>query len=142
MDIKIKKLSELAVTPNYQTTGASGFDLHSTEHKVVMPGETVLIGTGLAFQVPQGLELQIRPRSGISAKTKIRVSNSPGTIDSDYSGEVKIILDNIGVTPYTVNIGDRIAQGVVCPVVQVKLVVVDELGETERGDKGFGSSGL
>lgn len=142
MNVNIKKLSELAVIPKYQTAGAAGFDFHSTEDKVIMPGETVLIGTGLSFQLPEYTELQVRPRSGMSLKTKLRVSNAPGTIDRDYTGEVKIILDNIGVTPYTVKVGDRIAQGVLAPVLQASFVEVEELSDTARGAGGFGSSGV
>lgn len=141
MKVKIKKLSDLATLPKYQTTGSSGFDFHSTEDCVIMPGDIKLIGTGLSFELPEGTELQVRPRSGISAKTKIRVANSPGTIDRDFTGEVKIILDNTGSLPYTVKVGDRIAQGIVCPVYKVELVEVTELSDTERGSGGFGSSG-
>lgn len=141
MIIKVKKLHSDAVIPQYQTSGAAGFDLHSIEHKIIMPGETVLIGTGLAFEIPPGTEMQIRPRSGISFKTKIRVANSPGTIDDDFRGEVKIILDNTGYLPYTVEIGDRIAQGVLAPVTHGLFAIVEELSETSRGAGGFGSSG-
>lgn len=141
MRIDIVKLSELATIPEYQTTGAAGFDLHSTSSELIMPGETKLIGTGLAFKVPYDFEMQVRPRSGISAKTGVRVANSPGTIDSDFLGEVKIILTNTGNLPYTVNVGDRVAQGVICPVYQAEFHVVDSLESTERGDKGFGSTG-
>jgi dUTP pyrophosphatase len=139
--VKIKKLNENATIPKYQTFGAAGFDFHATEHKVIMPGETVLVGTGLSIELPVLTELQVRPRSGMSLKTKIRVSNSPGTIDEDFRGEIKIILDNIGHLPYTVNIGDRIAQGVVSPVIQVIFEEVEELSDTTRGAGGFGSSG-
>lgn len=107
-----------------------------------MPGETVLVGTGLSFEIPLGFELQVRPRSGMSLKTKLRVSNSPGTIDSDYRGEVKIIIDNIGHSPYTVEIGDRIAQGVIAQAFQTVFEEVTELTDTERGAGGFGSSGV
>ena len=142
MNVKIKKLNENAVIPKYQTEGAAGFDFHATEHKEIMPGETVLIGTGLAVELPLLIELQVRPRSGISAKSKIRVANAPGTIDEDFRGEIKIILDNIGVMPYTVNIGDRIAQGVLVPIRQGIFTVVKELSDTARGASGFGSSGV
>lgn len=140
-EVKVKKLSDKAIIPKYQSNGAAGFDFHSTEDIVIMPGETKLIGTGLSFEIPEGSEIQVRPRSGLSAKTKIRVSNSPGTVDCDYRGEVKIILDNIGNMPFTVSVGDRIAQGVLCPV-QRALFEEGDLDETERGNKGFGSSGV
>jgi dUTP pyrophosphatase len=142
-EMNVKKLHELAQVPQYQSAGAAGFDFHSVIEIVIMPGETEIIPTGLAFQIPEGQEIQVRPRSGMSAKTKIRVANSPGTIDSDFQGEVKIILDNTGVTPYTVRVGDRIAQGVLA---NVSRAIFDVVGEfdivTERGEKGFGSSGV
>jgi len=125
--IEITKVDERAVVPNYQSSGAAGFDFHATNSVLIMPGETQLVETGLAFAIPEGLELQVRPRSGISAKTGIRVANSPGTIDSDYRGEVKIILTNTGNLPYTVTVGDRVAQGVICPVYQAEFTIVDTL---------------
>jgi dUTP pyrophosphatase len=140
--IEITKVNENAVVPSYQTISAAGFDFHSVVSELIMPGETKLIGTGLAFAVPEGLELQVRPRSGISAKTGIRVANAPGTVDADFRGEVKIILTNTGNLPYTVNVGDRVAQGVICPVYQAEFCIVDSLESTERGDKGFGSTGV
>lgn len=140
--VKIKLTHPSAVVPKYQTSGASGFDFHSIEELVLMPGETKIVRTGLTFQFPEGLELQIRPRSGISAKTKVRVANSPGTIDQDFTGEVKIILDNNGTMPYTINIGDRIAQGVICPIIKVEFEEVEDVSETDRGEGAFGSSGV
>ena len=140
--IKLKVLSPNAIIPRYQTAGASGFDLHSAVDEVIMPGETKLIDTGLAFAIPEGLELQIRPRSGISAKTGIRVANAPGTVDSDFRDSVKIILTNTGQLPYTVKVGDRMAQGVLCPVVRQPFTIVDDLDETERGTGAFGSTGV
>lgn len=141
--MKVKKLNQLAQIPKYQTAGASGFDFHSVEDTVVMPGESTMVGTGLAFEIPTGLELQVRPRSGMSAKTKIRVSNSPGTIDADYRGEVKILLDNIGTLPYTIRVGDRIAQGVFMEVHQYVLEEeTEDLSSTSRGSGGIGSTGV
>lgn len=146
--VKYKKLADDAYVPSYQSSGAAGFDFQAyiseSEYAgwvVIMPGETMLISTGLAFEVPEGFEIQVRPRSGLSAKTGIRVANSPGTIDCDYRGEVKIILANTGDTPFTVNHGDRIAQGVLAPVYRAVFKEADELSETERGQGGFGSSG-
>jgi dUTP pyrophosphatase len=138
----VKKLNENAIIPKYQTKQAAGFDFHATEAKVIMPGEIAIIGTGLAIELSPVVELQVRPRSGMSAKSKIRVANSPGTIDADYRGEIKIILDNIGTLPYTINVGDRIAQGVICPVIQASFQEVDELTDTERGAGGLGSTGV
>lgn len=139
---KIKKLNTDAVIPKYNLAGDAGFDLSSSADYVVLPQQTVLVKTGLAFEIPVGNELQVRPRSGLSIKSKLRISNSPGTVDSNYRGEVGIIVDNIGHTPHFIKKGDRIAQGVICPVVTVEFVEVEELDETNRGDKGFGSSGV
>lgn len=141
MNVKIKKLSPEAVVPSYQTFGSSGFDFHSAESLFIMPGETKLVDTGLAFEIPHNVELQVRPRSGLSAKTGIRVSNSPGTVDADFRGSVKIILTNTGLSPFTINQGDRVAQGVFCPIIRVTFGLADDLGVTERMDKGFGSTG-
>lgn len=139
--MNIKKLHPLAQTPAYETRDAAGFDLASVEDVVINPGETVLIPTGLAVQVDPNCELQIRPRSGMSLKTTARIANSPGTIDADYRGEVKIIMENIGDNPLTINAGDRIAQGVVAPVFRVEFDEVEELDDTARGAGGFGSTG-
>jgi dUTP pyrophosphatase len=142
MNIKIKKVVEDAIIPKYQTSGSAGFDFHTVKDVTVFPKETRLISTGLAFEIPEGYELQIRPRSSISLKTKIRISNSPATIDSDYRGLVSIIVDNIsshGSLPYEIKKGDRIAQGVICKVNQA-VFVESELSETERGEGGFGST--
>lgn len=148
MKVKVKKLHKDAVLPKYQTKGASGFDIHALENLVVFRGETKLVKTGLAFEIPQGYELQVRPRSGTSLKTTLRVSNSPGTVDADYRGEVCVIMDNIeqfnrGIEEGSVYIkkGDRIAQGVIVPVIQAELVEVKELSESERGNGAFGSTG-
>lgn len=139
--MKLKILHPTATVPRYQTSGAAGFDFHASESITIMPGETALVSTGLAVELSPGTELQIRPRSGMSAKTKIRVGNSPGTIDEDYRNEIKIILDNTGHLPYTVQVGDRIAQGVVADVRREFFEVVDELSDTQRKG-GFGSTGV
>jgi len=138
--INIKKLMDAAVIPTYATAGSSGFDLYATEHITVAPYTTELIPTGIAVSVPFGFELQVRPRSGMSLNTKMRVANSPGTIDSDYRGEVKVILENSGPMTYNIKPGDRIAQGVICPIFKAIWREVKELDETERADGGFGSS--
>jgi dUTP pyrophosphatase len=140
--VNVKRLNPDAIIPEYQTSGAAGFDFHSTEELVIMPGDTALVGTGLAFAVPDGFELQVRPRSGLSAKTGLRVANAPGTVDSDYRGEVKIILSNTAHVPSVIKKGDRIAQGVLCPVYQANLNLVEDLDETERGIGAFGSTGV
>lgn len=159
MKVQIKKLHPGAVIPKYQTKGASGFDLHALEDVDLEPGETKLVKTGLAVAVQEGYELQVRPRSGISLKTPLRVANAPGTVDSDYRGEVCVIVTNTqvifpGLVPGLVSgsfvgvdlaqhikKGDRIAQGVICPIVQAELEQVSELDETVRGSGGFGSTG-
>lgn len=142
MILKIKKLHEDAVIPKYNLAGDAGFDLSALESIVILPGQTHLVKTGLAFGIPVGFEVQIRPRSGLSLKTKLRVSNSPGTIDSNYSGEICIIMDNIGSVPHFITKGDRIAQAVLCPVATAEFEVVEELGDTNRGSNGFGHSGV
>jgi dUTP pyrophosphatase len=145
MKLKVKKLHPEAKLPTYATEFAAGFDISSCEQAVVLPGETIKIRTGLSFEIPEGYELEIRPRSGLSFTSKIRLSNSPGTIDSDYRGEVHFILDNLMTkfpNPYTIMIGQRLGQGIVRKVDQVEFEEVEELTETERGEKGFGSSGL
>lgn len=146
MKIRIKKLHEDAVIPQYATHGASGFDLVALEDINFELFETKLVKTGLAIDVGPGYELQVRPRSGLSLKTGFRVANSPGTVDSDYRGEVCVIMtlqpDGRCTVGYKIKKGDRIAQGVVCPVVRADIEVVDYLDETNRGSGGFGSTGL
>lgn len=139
--IKIKKTDKTASVPKYAHPGDSGFDLASIETVTLSPGETKLIGTGLSFSIPEGYEMQVRPRSGMSAKSKFRVANSPGTIDSNFTGEVKIIAENTGHRVIFIEKGDRIAQGVICPVYEA-VFVEEELGDTVRGSNGFGSSGV
>lgn len=148
MKINVKKLHQDAIIPKYQTSGASGFDLHALTDVYIPRGETLVIKTGLSFSIPKGYELQIRPRSGTSLKTTLRIANSPGTIDADYRGEVGIICDNIeqfdrGVNEGSIYFkkGDRIAQGVIVPIVQAELIEVNELDETQRGQGAFGSTG-
>lgn len=189
MNVKVKRLNGEAVIPQYAKPGDSGFDLVATEDVIIAPGEAALVSTGLAFEIPEGFELQVRPRSGVSLRTKLRVANTPGTIDSSYRGEVKVIIDNIAhldfeidrvnstepyelwpvmqnayhtidgsgdspqgnvlteetvpVWTYIIRKGDRIAQGVIAPVIRANLIETDgELTETERGDGGFGSTGV
>lgn len=137
-----KKVRSGAVSPEYKTSGSAGFDLACAEKFNIRPGETVAVPTGLAFEVPQGFELQIRPRSGISLKTNLLVVL--GTVDSDYRGEVAIICKNIGKEILGFDEGSRLAQGVLSPVVQSNLteVVGKDLSDTERGCGGFGSTGV
>ena len=141
--ILIKRLSKEISLPKYETAGSSGMDLAANivDNINVDPGKTAIIPTGLALSVPKGFEVQIRPRPGLAAKQKLSALNTPGTIDSDYRGEIKVILINLGDNSYTVERGTRIAQMVVCPIVQAQLKEVDDLNETERGKGGFGSTG-
>ena len=141
--ILIKRLSKEISLPKYETAGSSGMDLAANiaGNISIDPGKTAIIPTGLALSVPKGFEVQIRPRSGLAAKQKISVLNTPGTIDSDYRGEIKVILINQGQETFKVEKGLRIAQMVVCPVVQAQIKEVEDLSETERGKGGFGSTG-
>lgn len=130
--------------PKYQSAGASGFDIRAqldSKNLVLKKGEKIMVPTGLSFEIPQGYEIQVRPRSGLAAKQGITVLNTPGTVDADYRGEVKVILINLGSEDVTINDQDRIAQFVVCPVIQAELKPSIDLSETERGSGGFGSTG-
>lgn len=143
MKVLIQRVHPDAIVPQYQTDGASGFDLHSTSEVYIEPGEAKLVHTGLKVAIPEGYELQIRPRSGMALKQGITVLNSPGTVDSDYRGLVGVILVNHGKEAVSITMGQRIAQGVVCPVVKVNFEEVsygDELPQTLRGEGGFGST--
>jgi dUTP pyrophosphatase len=129
--------------PSYATAGSAGADVvAAVEHEMVLaPGERVAVPTGLAVAVPEGWELQVRPRSGLALRSGITVANAPGTIDSDYRGEVMVILVNLSSEPFTVWRGDRIAQLVLAPVTRAAFTATDELPETGRGTGGFGSTG-
>jgi dUTP pyrophosphatase len=141
--ILIKRLSKEVSLPKYLTNGSSGMDLAADiKTKIsIEPGKSSIIPTGLAVSIPKGFEIQIRPRSGLAAKNKISVLNTPGTIDADYRGEIKVILFNHNDESFIIEKGLRIAQMVVCPVVQAQLEEVEELNETDRGKGGFGSTG-
>jgi dUTP pyrophosphatase len=133
-----ERLREDAIIPRYQTKGSVGLDLHSIEEAVILPGSSALIGTGLRINLPEGIEGQVRSRSGLAAKNSVFVLNSPGTIDSDYRGEIKIILFNAGKEAFYVKTGDRIAQLVLAPVHIEQELLLDNT----REDNGFGSTGL
>lgn len=141
MRIFFKKLHCDAKIPAYQSDGASGFDLCCMKDEMVSAGETVLIPTGLSVQLPPYVEMQVRPRSGLALKTPYLVKNSPGTVDSDYRGDIGIIVHNLGKEPLFFDKGERIAQGVVVPVIHPEIFEVNELLETGRGTGGFGSTG-
>ena len=143
-EILIKRLSKNVPLPKYETDGASGLDLAANiDIKIeIKPGETKIIPTGLFVGIPKNFEIQIRPRSGLAAKNQISVLNTPGTIDADYRGELKVILINLSDKIFIVEKGLRIAQMVVCPVVRAKLKEVETLNDTKRGSGGFGSTGV
>ena len=142
-EILIKRLSKKIILPKYETSGSSGLDLSANIKNSVKiePGKTSIIPTGISVSIPKNFEIQIRPRSGLAAKKQISVLNTPGTIDADYRGEIKVILINLGSESFTVENGARIAQMVVCPIIKAKLKEVESLDNTSRGSGGFGSTG-
>ena len=141
--VLVKRLDSKVKLPQYKTSGSSGMDLMAfVESPITIKPNTVeLIPTGLSIAIPEELEIQIRPRSGLAAKSSISVLNTPGTVDSDYRGELKIILFNHGNKDFIVNNNDRVAQMVLTPVIKMELEEVDQLPETIRGSGGFGSTG-
>lgn len=141
INVKIFRESQSIEIPKYATAGSAGVDLCSTMYCIIKPGEQALIPTGIKLAIPEGYEGQIRPRSGLALNQKITIPNSPGTIDSDYRGEVRVLLRNDGDEPFTLIFGDRIAQLVFVPVVRAKFEDVKSLDETARGSGGFGSTG-
>ncbi|PAF52653.1 dUTP diphosphatase [Helicobacter sp. 13S00477-4] len=142
MKIKIKKIHPNAIIPEYQSKGAAGFDLCALGDYVILPSKIALIKTGLSLSIESGFELQIRPRSGLALKNGISVLNTPGTVDSDYRGEIMIILINHLDKDFVISNGDRIAQGVISKVYQAEFIECKELDDTTRGCSGFGSSGI
>lgn len=142
MKIRIRKTKPDAILPVYATEGAAGLDLCAAEGGTLLPGSRRAIPTGIAIELPPGYEGQVRPRSGLARKHGIGMVNAPGTIDSDYRGEIHVLLVNLGRDPWVWDPGDRIAQLVIARVERVELVEADELSETERGEKGFGSTGI
>ena len=143
IEIKLQLLSHAVGVPTYQTNYAAGMDLQAAikEHKIISSGERCLVKTGICIAIQDGYEGQIRPRSGLSLKKGITILNSPGTIDSDYRGEIGVILFNASKEQFVLTRGMRIAQLVISPVFKVKLCQVDSLPETHRGTEGFGSTG-
>jgi len=141
--VLIKKLNPKAKLPSYKTSGSSGMDLMALidDTLTIKPNQSVLVPTGLSIAIPDDTEVQIRPRSGLAAKSNISVLNTPGTIDSDYRGELKIILINHGKEDFLINNGDRIAQMILMPVLKIEFEEVEDLPETIRGSGGFGSTG-
>ena len=143
-EVLIKRLSKNIELPKYETNGSSGMDLSANIEKQIKiePGKTSIIPTGISVSIPKNFEIQIRSRSGLAAKSQISVLNSPGTIDADYRGELKVILINLGNKTFVVERGARIAQMVLCPIVKAKFKEVDSLDDTDRGASGFGSTGF
>tara|TARA_B100001123_G_scaffold225970_1_gene254358 strand:- start:1397 stop:1834 length:438 start_codon:yes stop_codon:yes gene_type:complete len=141
--ILVKKFDKNIELPTYKTPGSSGMDLiaHVKNKIIINPSKTAIVPTGIAVAIPKNYEIQIRPRSGLAAKKGISVLNTPGTIDSDYRGEIKIILINLGKKSFIIKSGDRIAQMILCPIAKGKLREVKTLPKTFRGKGGFGSTG-
>jgi dUTP pyrophosphatase len=140
--VKILKLDKNAQIPRYEHDDDSGLDLISIEGKEIHPGEVQLVRTGISVELPKGTEAQIRPRSGLALKHSITVLNTPGTIDAGYRGEVGVILVNHGKSTFSVSKGMRIAQMVIMPIIRAEIEEVEKLGETRRGEGGFGSTGF
>lgn len=144
VEVRVKRLNHGAglPLPDYASTGAAGMDICAAESLVLRAGRRHAVATGFAFAIPDGYEVQVRPRSGLALKHGITCLNTPGTIDCDYRGEVKVILANLGEEDFQITKGDRIAQLVVAPVTHAAMVEVDEIDETARGAGGFGSTGV
>jgi dUTP pyrophosphatase len=141
--VRFQKVRAGALVPKYMSAGAAGLDLASAadEPITLAPGGRVAVPTGLCFEIPHGYEGQVRPRSGLARKHGVTLTNAPGTIDSDYRGEVQVLLVNLGEEPHVVQPGDRIAQLVIAPVVLAELEEAESLGDTSRGEGGFGHTG-
>jgi len=140
--LRFKRLDPQAALPEYATAGAAGMDIRSSVDVSLGTGTWAAVATGLSVEIPSGYELQVRPRSGLAAKFGVTVLNAPGTIDSDYRGEIKVILVNLGPSAFAVNKGDRIAQLVLAKVPVAAIEDASELSETERGTGGLGSTGV
>lgn len=140
LTVKVKAAEGVSL-PAYATAGASGMDIRANESAVIKAGGRGCVGTGLFMEIPEGFEAQVRPRSGLALKHGVTVLNSPGTIDSDYRGEIRVILANLGEDDFHIEPGDRIAQIVFAQVTQASLELSEELGYTERATGGFGSTG-
>lgn len=141
--LQLKEAQDLPL-PHYASPGSAGMDLRAalTEEFILQPGDYTLVPTGLIIEIPENFEAQVRPRSGLALKHGITLLNSPGTIDSDYRGEVKVILINLGKEPYRIKRGDRIAQLILAPVSRAQVVKSSDFSDTQRGEGGFGHSGV
>jgi len=144
VDIAVKRLDHAGdlPLPSYETSGSAGMDIRAAEDLTIAPAQRGLVGSGFAFAIPHGYEIQVRPRSGLALKKGVSIPNTPGTIDSDYRGELKVVLINHGREDFVIQRGDRIAQIVIAPVQRGILKEVDRLDETARGEGGFGSTGV
>ncbi len=142
MKIKIQKIHPNALIPKYQTDGSSGFDLHAVEEVMIKPHGVGLVKIGICLSLEVGYELQVRTRSGLALNHQVMVLNSPGTVDNDYRGEIKVILANLSDKDFKVQVGDRIAQGVVQKTYKAEFIECERLDETSRGSGGFGSTGV
>ncbi|WP_139524465.1 dUTP diphosphatase [Helicobacter pylori] len=142
MKIKIQKIHPNALIPKYQTEGSSGFDLHAVEEVTIKPHSVGLVKIGICLSLEVGYELQVRTRSGLALNHQVMVLNSPGTVDNDYRGEIKVILANLSDKDFKVQVGDRIAQGVVQKTYKAEFIECERLDETSRGSGGFGSTGV
>ncbi len=142
MKIKIQKIHPNALIPKYQTEGSSGFDLHAVEEVMIKPHGVGLVKIGICLSLEVGYELQVRTRSGLALNHQVMVLNSPGTVDNDYRGEIKVILANLSDKDFKVQVGDRIAQGVVQKTYKAEFIECERLDETSRGSGGFGSTGV
>ncbi len=142
MKIKIQKIHPNALVPKYQTEGSSGFDLHAVEEVMIKPHSVGLVKIGICLSLEVGYELQVRTRSGLALNHQVMVLNSPGTVDNDYRGEIKVILANLSDKDFKVQVGDRIAQGVVQKTYKAEFIECERLDETSRGSGGFGSTGV
>lgn len=141
VEVKVTRTSEDAILPKYAHPSDAGADIYALEETVIKPHSTIIVKTGLKVAIPQGWEIQLRPRSGLSAKTPLRIANSPATIDSNFRGEIGVIVENTGGVSYTINKGDRIAQMIIAESPMIKWIETSELDETDRNESGFGSSG-
>ncbi|GAA7408796.1 dUTP diphosphatase [Helicobacter pylori] len=142
MKIKVQKIHPNALIPKYQTEGSSGFDLHAVEEVVIKSHSVGLVKIGICLSLEVGYELQVRTRSGLALNHQVMVLNSPGTVDNDYRGEIKVILANLSDKDFKVQVGDRIAQGVVQKTYKAEFIECERLDETSRGSGGFGSTGV
>ncbi|MGT0062360.1 dUTP diphosphatase [Helicobacter pylori] len=142
MKIKIQKIHPNALIPEYQTEGSSGFDLHAVEEVMIKPHSVGLVKIGICLSLEVGYELQVRTRSGLALNHQVMVLNSPGTVDNDYRGEIKVILANLSDKDFKVQVGDRIAQGVVQKTYKAEFIECERLDETSRDSGGFGSTGV